>query len=154
MNMGSPGPEERARHLMMAALDGEISPEDRAELDRILERDETLREEWEKMGRVKDLTSGLAFREPPEEVWEGYWRSVYNRLERGIAWILVTLGVVVLSTWGIWKWLQVLFEDRSIPIWVKIALLAVAAGLLLLLLSTVREKYFTWRRDPYREIER
>jgi hypothetical protein len=139
---------------MMAALDGEISVEERGELDRLLEQDANLRAEWEKMNRVKDLTSGWTLREPPEEVWGVYWRSVYNRLERGVAWVLVSIGAVILGTWGIWQWIRTLFEDQGIPVLIKVALLAVSAGFLILVFSTIREKFFTWRRDPYKEIER
>jgi hypothetical protein len=146
--------KERARQLMMAALDGEISGEDRRELDRYLETDAGLRDEWETMGRVKEVTSSMAFREPPEEVWSEYWTSVYNRVERGIGWIFISIGAVVVLAYAAWEVVHAMFEDSDVPMFLKVAILAIAVGFLVLAVSVIREKLFTRRRDPYKEIER
>ena len=106
---------ERSRRLMMAALDGEISPEEQRELDRVLETDSEFREEWERMSRVKEVTSTMVMREPPEEVWEEYWTSVYNRTERGIGWVLFSLGSIVLLGYGAWKWAEAIFQTEDLP---------------------------------------
>lgn len=145
---------ERARQLMMAALDEEISTAERQELDRALREDDTLRAEWERMRTLKEVTGDMAFREPPEEVWGEYWTSVYNRFERGIGWILVSIGTIVVGTYGAWKWLEVVWAEAELPLVVRVGLIAVAAGLLVIAVSVVREKLFTRKRDPYREIQR
>lgn len=145
---------ERLRGLMMAALDGEISDEDRAELDRGLVSDGELRREWESLRRVKEVTSEMGFREPPEEIWGRYWTSVYNRAERGIGWIVASAGAVVLLGYAAWEIVQSLLADGEIPWGIKLATFAVALGGIILFVSVAREKFFTWRRDPYKEIER
>ena len=89
MNVEGTDRRERARHLMMAALDGELSPEERRELDGHLATDERLKSEWVQMTRVKEVTETMGYRELPEEIWDGYWGGIYNRLERGLGWILV-----------------------------------------------------------------
>jgi hypothetical protein len=142
------------RRLMMAALDGEISTDERLELERALALDGALRREWESMSRVKAVTSEIGFREPPEEVWGQYWTSVYNRTERGVGWILVSVGAIVLLGYGAWEFVTSLLEDTAVPWPIKFAILAVALGLVTLGVSVAREKFFTWRRDPYKEIER
>lgn len=146
--------EERARLLMMAALDGEIDPRERGELDALLRSDSALAEEWSRMGRLKEVTNAMALRKPPEEVWSRYWASVYNRSERGIGWVLVSIGAVVLLTWGIWNAVAGIVEDESLPFVLKAAILTVIAGGAVLVVSVVREKLFTGRRDPYKEVER
>ena len=76
---------QRPQHLMMAALDGEISEQEREELGRILEGDAALRREWTQLERVKEVTSTMVLGEPPEEIWDDYWRiGVYRRIERGV----------------------------------------------------------------------
>jgi len=139
---------------MMAALDGEISPDERRELEGTLERNPEIRREWEMMSRLKEVTGAMTYKQAPEEVWDRYWTSVFNRIERGIAWILVSVGSVVLLAYGAWKWLEVLWGDAGLPMLVKLAVMAVAVGLLVLAVSVIREKLFTYRRDPYKEIER
>jgi len=149
-----PDRHERARHLMMAALDGELGREDRAELDGLLAADASLREEWERLGRVKEVTTAMGYREPPEEIWETYWVSVYNRVERGVGWILASLGVLVVAGYGLWKGVTEFLADTGLPAFVKIAVFVAALGGLILLLSVGREKLFTRMRDPYREVKR
>lgn len=154
MSGHDPDRHERARHLMMAALDSELGPEDRAELDRLLAADASLREEWERLGKVKEVTRAMGYTEPPEEVWETYWVSVYNRVERGAGWILATLGLLVVAGYGIWQGVVGLLADTGLPGFFKVAVFVAAFGGLILLLSVAREKLFTRRRDPYREIQR
>jgi ferric-dicitrate binding protein FerR (iron transport regulator) len=154
VNGHDPDRHERARHLMMAALDGELGPEDRAELDGLLAADASLREEWERLNEVKEVTGTMGYTEPPEEVWETYWVSVYNRVERGVGWILLSLGALVVTGYGIWQGVEALLADTGLPGFFKIALFVAALGGLILLLSVAREKLFTRRRDPYREIQR
>lgn len=154
MSGHDPDRHERARHLMMAALDHELGSEDRAELDRLLAADASLREEWERLGRVKEVTKTMGYTEPPEEVWGTYWVSVYNRVERGVGWILATLGALVVGGYGIWEAVTALLEETGLPGFVKIAIFVAAFGSLILLLSVAREKLFTRKHDPYREVQR
>jgi ferric-dicitrate binding protein FerR (iron transport regulator) len=145
---------ERARRLMMAAIDGEISGAERAELDRIVSENPESKREWEKLRRVKEVTDTMSLKRPPEEVWDTYWVSVYNRLERGFGWILVSIGVLILVSFGIWHGVHDLLADTGVPPFLKIAIFAVCVGLLMLLVSVIREKWFVRKRDPYKEVER
>jgi len=145
---------ERVNRLMMAALDGEISPDERRELDAVIDSHPEVRREYEMLGRVKEVTGTMTYNKPPEEVWDRYWTSVSNRVERGIGWILVSVGAVVVGSYAAWKWLEAIWGETGLPLFVRLAILALAAGLLILAVSVVREKIFTYRRDPYKEIQR
>jgi len=139
---------------MMAALDGEIDAAGRDELDRMLSADPELRAEWSRLERLKEVTNTMKLEKAPEEVWDRYWVSVYNRLERGIGWVLGSIGAIVLVSFGLWKFVAALLADTEMPGFVKAAILLVLVGSAILLVSVVREKFFTHRRDPYKEIER
>ena len=154
MNDGKGAGDEHVRRLMMAALDGEISDEDRRELDTILDRDPGMREEWTRMRQLKQVTDGLTFREPPPEVWERYWGDVYNRAERGVAWILVSVGAVVVAGYGMWHWFASIWADTQLPIYLRLAIFALSIGGIILGISVLREKLFTRRHDAYKEIQR
>ena len=133
---------DRFRRLMMAAVDGEISAADRRELAEALERDPALRREWDTFAKLKEVTETMTPKRPPEEVWDGYWDGVYRRLERGIGWVLTSIGAIVLLTWGAWTWVGDLLRDESMPPVVRWATLALVAGLV------VR------KTDPYKDILR
>jgi len=145
---------ERVRHLLMAELDDELSAVERQELERLLAEDPALREERARMMRVREVTNAMTMREPPAEVWESYWQHVYNRVERGLGWILFSVGVAVLLVWGAWHAVDALLASSEIPGVIKLAIFAGAAGGLVLLWSVFREKIFTRTRDPYREVQR
>ena len=106
-------PDELARRLMMGALDGEISRQEQQELTRLLQNDPVLEAEWQQLQRVKEVTSGMVFRKPPEETWDTYWTGVYQRLERGIGWILVSVGAILLLSYGAWEGIQEFFGDAT-----------------------------------------
>ncbi len=142
---------ERAQQLMMAALDGEISPEERAELEGLLAGAPDLAAEWQRFVRLKEVTAGMSLRQPPQEVWDRYWESTYRRAERGIAWILISAGATVLAAFWLWQAASALFQDTSTPFAVRVAVGALSVGLAILLVSVVREKLFTSRRDPYQK---
>jgi anti-sigma factor RsiW len=146
--------DERARHLMMAALDGELSATDHTELERLLDGDPALAAEWRQLQRVREVTKAMSMREPTQEVWEGYWMGVYRRLERGIAWILVSVGAIVLLSWWAWEGLDKLWKDQALPTIVRVGAFAVIAGLVILVVSVVREKLVMRKTDPYKDVVR
>ncbi len=141
-------------HLMMAVLDGEADADQRAELDRRLAADGELRAEWQRLERLKELTEMSKIKSPSEEHWEHYRHTVYNRIERGIGWILVSLGAMVLLGFGLWEAVNEILADTSMPEFLKWAIFALGAGSIVLLVSVAREKLFTYRHDPYKEVQR
>jgi ferric-dicitrate binding protein FerR (iron transport regulator) len=142
---------ERAHALMMAALDGEASPADRQELSGMLARSPELAAEWGRFERLKEVTTGMRLQNPPEEVWDRYWTTTYRRAERGIAWLLVVAGGLVLAGYWIWHAVEAFLADTGTPLFLRAAIAAVAIGALILVASVVREKVFTARRDPYQK---
>lgn len=145
---------ESVRRLMMAVLDGEATPEEAAELERRLEGAPELRAEWERLRRVKEVTSAMKMRRPPDEVWDGYWQGVYRRLERGLGWILVSVGAIILISYGLWTAVRGVLGDADLPLVVKAGFVAALVGGVVLLVSVAREKFFVWKQDPYRDVER
>jgi anti-sigma factor RsiW len=144
----------RARNLMMAALDDELPSGDRAELERLLAADEELREEWNQMRRVKELTGVLGYRQPPDEVWDDFWQSSYAQVERGLAWVLISIGVLVLVGAGLYQAVFTLLEATGVPAYIKYAIFAAALGGVILGVSVLREKLFVRSHDRYKEVKR
>lgn len=147
-------PDERVRSLMMAALDNECSPAERRELDEALQQNPELQREWREMQRVKEVTSMMNVRKPPEEVWGSYWTQVYARNERKLAWLLVSIGAVVLLSWGLWQTILNVLGEMGLPDFIKFAIGILSIGTVLLAVSVVREKLFVNKHDPYKDIER
>ncbi len=146
--------DDRVRHLMMAELDGELAAAERDELTRLLAANPALEAERRRLARLKEVTRNMRLRRPPEEVWQVYWASVYRRLERGVAWILVSIGAIVLISYGAWTGVRQLLADAELPWFLKGAILAALVGGVVLFVSVLREKLFVRSREPYKDIER
>lgn len=151
---GMSASDERWTTLLMSALDGELSEEERRQFQELIERDPELRSEWDRLRRVKEVTDTMRMREPPGEVWDTYWSGVYRRMERSIAWILVSVGAIVLISWGLVRWVQDVLADSSVPGLIKWASVALVLGLVILFVSVVREKLHVRRSDPYKDVVR
>jgi ferric-dicitrate binding protein FerR (iron transport regulator) len=145
---------ERMRRMMMAALDDELSVEQRTEFEELLAGDPELRKEWERLNGVKEVTHAMVFRRPPEEIWDQYFESTYNRLERGMAWVLLSLGTLIVVGYALWHALNAILAATDLPGYLKFGIFAALFGGAILLVSVIRERLFVRKTDPYREIER
>ena len=146
--------KDRTRYLLMGALDGELSTAERREFEILLETDAELPAEWTRLKRVKGLTDSMEFKMPLDAIWEGYMASVYRRLERGVAWMLLSVGAIVLASTGLWHMGKAIFITDDLPLYIKASLLAIFVGVAILVVSVVREKIFTHKRDPYKDVIR
>ena len=145
---------DRTRELLMRALDEELTPGEHEELELLLAADPGLRAERERLGRLKEVTADMKLRNPPEQLWDGYWNSAYSRMERGIGWILVSFSVIVVGGWVTWQFVTELIADTEMPPLIKAGILAGSLGLVILLVSELRHRLFVKKTDPYKEILR
>jgi anti-sigma factor RsiW len=143
----------REAPLLSAYVDGELDAGDLARVEAHLTTSAATRAEVERLRAFKHLTAGLRLREAPPEDWEAFWRSAYNRSERSLGWVLVIVGTAVAGLWGLLQ-ITLAVVAASLPIVVKGGILAGAVGMLLLLISVLRERLHTRRRTRYDDIVR
>jgi hypothetical protein len=147
----SPDRMDRFERLMTAALDDELTLDEREEFESLLATSPERLREWQRYQQLKGLTMQIRFRNPPEEVWDRYWVDVYNRLERRVGWILVSIGAIILLSYAGFHAVRSILD---MPWFLKTAILAVLFGGIILFVSVIREKLFTWKTDRYKEIQR
>jgi len=145
---------ERFNLLLMKALDGELSGEEKTEFEQFVERSDQCRDELNKYSKLKEVVMSISFKDPPDEVWDGYWMDVYNRIERGVGWILLSIGCIILVTYGAFHIVESIIRDPGLGLFVKGAIIAAIAGFVILFISTARERLFVRKRDKYREVKR
>lgn len=150
-------PREEAP-LISAYVDGELNPEDVARLEAHLALEDAAsaatRTEIEQLRRLKQVTGAMRLKEPAPEAWEVFWKGVFNRAERSLGWILLIAGVVILAAWGVTQLVTVLWSTDQLPIWIKGAIYATAAGVFVLLVSAVRERVYRRTRSRYKDVIR
>ncbi|HOD66389.1 MAG TPA: zf-HC2 domain-containing protein [candidate division Zixibacteria bacterium] len=142
------------RELLVGYLDGELSDEERTAVEAALAEDPDLRAELEEFRKLKEVTGMAQYADLPPQVWEQYWESLYRKLERGAGWIFLSLGAIVLLGFGLYEAFRGMYYDPLIPLWVKVGVSVGAAGVVILLVSYGRERYFAFTRDRYRRVLR
>ena len=147
-------PQEFYQQLMMKQIDGEITPEEARQLAQFLEANPSYRKELETMSDLKMETEKMKGNLVPDLAWDDYWRQLYNRLERGISWILISLGAMIVLSYGIYHAVMELWQDSTLPLILKYGTLALIIGAAILLVSVAREKLLLRKHDRYKEIER
>jgi hypothetical protein len=143
----------RAGQLLMAEMDNEISREERRELDSLLAQYPDLETERKQLQTVKEMTMNIKLKEPEGQVWDVYWRGVYNRIERGIGWILFSLGAMVLLVYGMIEFVNAVLADTGMVWWAKGALLLLLTGCIVLLVSVIRERFFHYKTERYKDVQ-
>lgn len=145
---------DKLKELLTAYVDNELDQESRREMEKRLAESEDLRRELEAMKKVKSLTSRMQLIQPEEEVWNMYWNQVYNRIERGVGWILLSVGAIILLSFGAFHFVKDFLLDPEPPLIMKIGVSAAILGVIILLVSVLRERLFIRKTERYKEIER
>ncbi len=145
---------ERIRQLMMASIDGENTLDEEVELKQYLLQNRELAEEYQQLKNLKKMTTQTKMKEPAPELWDSYSQTLFTKMERGIGWILFTVGALVLLFYGAWLVFSDLLTDPALAWWLKGAIIAVTAGTIILLVSLVRERMYMNKHERYKDVIR
>jgi hypothetical protein len=146
--------DDRLNQMLSGYVDGELSEAERINFEKELENNSELRAELNEFRKLKKVTDMMHYADLPDEVWDGYWQSIYRRTERGIGWILFSLGAILLLCFGMYEAFSELYANPEAPLWLKIGATALCGGSIFLLVSYGRERIFAHNRDRYKEVER
>jgi hypothetical protein len=146
---------ERFIYLTEMYLEEQLNEIEKNELFELLEKDTLLKEEFNEQIRIKEVLNKMRMKNPSNEVWDNYWLSIYNRTERKIAWIFFLAGALILVAFGAYNFVEeFLIKDDTTPLLIKWGVALLIVGLLILFVSIIREKLFTYKNDKYREVQR
>jgi len=130
---------------LMKFLDQELEPEERARLERALEASTELKRDLARYRQLSADVRSLAADIPAPSVWN----ALHRKLTRPVGWLLLVAGVLLWTGWGSWLYFT---SDENLVM--KFATGGVTIGFVLLLASTLHERWIEWQSDPYRDIER
>jgi predicted anti-sigma-YlaC factor YlaD len=145
---------KKIKELISSYYDKELDEEQRKTVEKHLEECPECRKEFEEMGKFEEVMSKMELKKPPKDVWRLYWASVYNRLERRIGWILLSIGAMIILFFGGYKMVEGIIQDPSIPFLLKAGILIFLGGIVVLLVSLIKEQFFVRKRERYKEVER
>jgi len=140
----------RFKELMMASLDGEIGVEDRGELESHLAECADCKREFEELSELSELVGEIELTKPSQEDMMKYWPSVYAKIERGAGWGLVVIGALIWVAYGIFLFVT----DPTTGSMTKLLIALPVVGVLMLLISVIRERVSVSKTERYKEVER
>jgi predicted anti-sigma-YlaC factor YlaD len=145
---------EEVKPYLMSHLDGEIEPEKKAEIERHLAECEECRREYQAFVKLKQETDKMKLADLSDELWSGYWKGVYRRVERGAGWVFLSIGAMILLCFGAYQFFRELLGDPNISLIVKIGVSMGSLGAIVLLVSIIRERLFLCKTERYKEGQR
>ena len=145
---------DQSQILMMGLLDNELSGEERSSLMAHVESCNKCLKKYDSFVQLKKDTGEMKLKKLPEMYWDDYWTHVYNRIERGISWILVSIGAMLLMAYGGYEMMHEFYLDTSKPMIIKIGAAILTLGMIILFVSVLREKLMIRKVDKYRRVER
>ncbi len=142
------------KDLMMGYLDDELTDEQRGQFAEHLKGCPECAGELEQFRKLKAMTDEVTLVEPEDRIWQDYWSGVYNRIERGVGWIVFSVAAILLTICGGFKLIEEIVNDPPIGMLLKAGLLALILGLAVLFVSVLRERVYFWSKDRYRNVRR
>ena len=145
---------EKIKELISSYLDGELGNEEKKIVEDHLRSCPQCKKEFQELKKLEEVMGKMELKEPEKETWQIYWLSIYNRLERRIGWILLSIGGMILLFFGGYKMVEGIILDPSTSVLMKAGILILLGGLAVLLVSVLREQLFVRRRERYKEVEK
>ena len=142
------------KDLLMGYLDNELADGQREQLERNLAECKDCWEEMEEFKKLKSITDDMELAEPEDKLWEDYWGGIYNRIERGVGWILFSIAAIVLLIYGGFRAIEEMVKDPTVSVVLKVGLLVLIAGLAVLFVSVLRERLYFRKKDRYEKVKR
>lgn len=145
---------DRYKEMLMGYLDGELSAGERREIEKHLNECTECSEELGQFRKLKEITDDISLNEPEDRIFEQYWSCIYNRIERRLGWILLSVSGTILVIYLGFMAIEAIVEDKTISIVLKVGLLMFYASLVILFFSVLREKLHFRKKDRYKDVRR
>ncbi len=140
--------------LMMGYLDNELDEQQKKMFTEHLDQCPDCKKELAEFTELKQLADEVALTEPTDELWQQYWKNIYNRFERMLGWICLSVAAIILLIYGGFKLIEELIQDPTVDVVLKVGLVALIIGFAILFVSVLRERLYLRKKDPYKDIRR
>jgi len=145
---------ERFIILLEKHFENELTDSESQEFQSLINSNIGLKQEYQEQKRIKEVLKKMKMKNPSREVWDSYWMGIYNRVERGLAWIVISIGALIFFGYASYETVNAFINDTHTPPLVKFGITLLIFGALILIFSLIREKIFTSKRDKYKEVQR
>ncbi len=145
---------ERFIILLEKYFENNLTDSESQEFETLINSNAKLKKEFEEQKEIKEVLKKMTLKNPSKEAWDGYWLGIYNRIERGIAWIAISIGAIIFFGYASIEAVNSFINDTQTPPIVKVGISILFFGALVLIFSLLREKFFASKHDKYKEVQR
>src|SRR3989304_626021 len=96
-------------------FDNVLSAEEKNEFEHLLNSNPELKNEFEEQKKIKEVLNKMKLRNPSRDVWDSYWMGVYNKIERGLAWIAISIGALIFFGYASFEAVNAFINDTTTP---------------------------------------
>jgi len=145
---------EEIKKLITSYLEGELGEKEKKQAESHLVSCEECQREFEDLNQLEEALNKMKLQKPSKEIWDVYWSSVYNRLERKVGWIILSLGLIILICIGAFPAIDIFFTHPETPLLLKIGLVIFVCGGIIVFVSILREQLFFRKKERYKEVQK
>ncbi len=138
--------EHVSHESLMRYLDGEVAPEERAQIDAVVADSTELQRDLVIFRTMKSDLQAMTFGLAKDK---SVWGAVHRRITRPVGWVLLSVGFLTWAAYG-----SYLYLSSAIDLWEKLATSAIGLGILLVFGTVIYERRKEWLTDPYRNVYR
>jgi hypothetical protein len=110
--------------------------------------------EYEEFVKLENVFDQLSFKDPDELLEEEYWSGIYNRLEKTTGVLFATAGAVIFLFLGALFFFQDFLFNSDNSLLLRVGSGILIGGIIVLLVSIVREQYFYYKKERYKEVKK
>jgi predicted anti-sigma-YlaC factor YlaD len=141
---------EQIRRMLSAYIDAELTQADNQRVRIHLEDCEECRLACEQLEKLRRVTSEMKFMDPPEDKMSEIEDRVSVQAPRIAGWGLFLIGAAVWFVYAVYLFVS----EPDQPIWQKLMVGAIVIGLVLILVSVLRQRLLELPHDRYRRVKK
>ena len=142
--------DSRTEEMICRVVDGCASQAEDSEVEVMAERDPEVREALAQHREAVSSLRSVGLRELDDDVADQFSRGVYNRLERGVGWVLVVVGVALVTGYALYEFLT----EPDIHTVYRLGIAGLLVGFGLLISRVLRMRLRLRKQDKYAEVIR
>lgn len=135
-------------------ISGELKESEKVIVEKHIVNCEMCKLEYDEFLEMEKVFENVSFKDPDDKLMEEYWSGIYNKLEKNTGVVFASIGAALLLFLGAMCFFRDFLFNSLEPLSLRIGAAILIAGVVILIVSVVREQYFYYKNERYKEVNR